>query len=303
MASLCNAATSFGLSVRRHPLSNFTTQGRQTARRVHTDCCCTLPYLVVMDSAVVAVEVNLAFGQILCKLSIRRTRVRASSVFTSAHPSSLRSFSIGLQASSLSAALLAFTSHDSRTYNPGFARTSHAIVRPSSTTPSQVGPSPRSIHICASPWELLTDISLQLATSTISSDHPSHSPTLSPWPLPHAHTRSKSSSPTPHLSNGIATFAIPVPTNPCTNASTASSRHAGHALPSHRSVRSKSPLPKVQPCIVCVCVCTPQIHRRRLTSDVECQMCFEESFFGRCTFGALTRCTQMKCKAQIGGTV
>jgi hypothetical protein len=65
MASLCNAATSFGLSVRRHPLSNFTTQGRQTARRVHTDCCCTLPYLVVMDSAVVAVEVNLAFGQIL----------------------------------------------------------------------------------------------------------------------------------------------------------------------------------------------------------------------------------------------
>jgi hypothetical protein len=65
MASSCNTATSFGLSVRPHPLSNFTIQGRQTARRVHTDCCCTLPYLVVMDSAVVAVKVNLAFGQIL----------------------------------------------------------------------------------------------------------------------------------------------------------------------------------------------------------------------------------------------
>jgi hypothetical protein len=63
----------------------------------------------------------------------------------------------------------------------------------------------------------------------------------------------------------------------------------------------KIPVPDVRPRIVRVC--TPQIHRRRLTSDVKRQMCFEESFFGRCTFGVLTRWTQMKCKAQIGGIV
>jgi hypothetical protein len=253
-----------------------------------------------MDSAVVAVEVYLASVNYLWKLSIRRTQIRVSSVFTLASPS-VHSSSTCLQSSSLSpsAAPLAFTSRDSRTYNTlGCRRKSHAIVRPSSTTLSQVG----SYHAPAyksapRPGTLLTDMpSLQLTTFasfttfTTSPSRPRITPpSISPWPLQHAHTRSKSSSPTPHSSNGTATFAMSVPIKPCTNASNASSRHVRPARPSHRSVPTAL-LRDMQLRILPLCM--PQIRTviaRHPTSNVRCQMCLEERFFGRSTFMVLTR--------------
>jgi hypothetical protein len=114
--------------------------------------------------------------------------------------------------------------------------------------------------------------SLQLAPSTPSPDRRRTTPVPSaPWPLPPAHTRSKSSSPTPPSSNGTAPSAIPAPTNPCTSASTASSRHVIHAHPSHRSVHTKNTRPR-RPAAHRACVhatdppSSPDI--RRQTSDV-----------------------------------
>ncbi|KAH7072111.1 hypothetical protein BKA63DRAFT_62823 [Paraphoma chrysanthemicola] len=130
-------SVSFAPSVESPSAFDPTSQGCQTARRLHADSCCTLPLLVEMDSARVVAKVNSPLVNGISASSIRRTQIRVSSGSIHQQQERVRSLSTSSHfGSSLSAVFTCF-------YQPrlkylctlGFERTSHASLQTSSTTP------------------------------------------------------------------------------------------------------------------------------------------------------------------------